>query len=53
MFRLLRYFSITSCISIAAAAIALGVLGRNTALQNLLDAGEAHNIALTRAFSFS
>src|SRR5712692_8719428 len=53
MFRLLRYFSITSCISIAAAAIALGVLGRNTALQNLLDAGEAHNIALTRAFSNS
>jgi PAS domain S-box-containing protein len=51
MFRLLRYFSITSLISIAIASIALGVFYRQMATRNLLELGEDHNIDMTRAFA--
>lgn len=50
-FRLLRYFSITSLISIVAVALVLGELYRHIALGNLLQMGERNNIALTRALS--
>ncbi|HSD61738.1 MAG TPA: ATP-binding protein [Burkholderiales bacterium] len=51
MFRLLRYFSITSLISIAVASIVLGVFYRHMATRNLLELGEDHNIDMTRAFA--
>lgn len=51
MFRLLRYFSITSLISIAIASIVLGVFYRHMATRNLLELGEDHNIDMTRAFA--
>jgi PAS domain S-box-containing protein len=51
MFRLLRYFSITSLISIVLASVALGVFYRQMATRNLLELGEDHNIDMTRAFA--
>lgn len=51
MFRLLRYFSITSLISILVASVALGVFYRHMAIRNLLELGEDHNIDMTRAFA--
>jgi PAS domain S-box-containing protein len=51
MFRLLRYFSITSLISIVIASVALGVFYRHMATRNLLELGEDHNIDMTRAFA--
>ncbi|HET9700617.1 MAG TPA: ATP-binding protein [Burkholderiales bacterium] len=51
MFRLLRYFSITSLISIAIASVALGVFYRHMAIRNLLELGQDHNIDMTRAFA--
>jgi diguanylate cyclase (GGDEF)-like protein len=51
MFRLLRYFSIASLISMALAAIVLGVLHHLFERNRLLELGENQNIALTRAFA--
>ncbi|HEX9179748.1 MAG TPA: PAS domain S-box protein, partial [Burkholderiales bacterium] len=51
MFRLLRYFSITSLISIVIASVALGLFYREMAIRNLLEIGEDHNIDMTRAFA--
>ena len=51
MFRLLRYFSITSLISILAAAFLLGVLYREIAVRDLQQLGERNNIALTGALA--
>ena len=47
MFRLLRYFSLTSLVSIAAVAVALGMLYRETAERSLVAMGESNNRALT------
>ena len=47
MFRLLRYFSLTSLVSIVAVAAALGWFYRDTALRSLIAMGESNNKALT------
>jgi diguanylate cyclase (GGDEF)-like protein len=47
MFRLLRYFSFTSLVSIVAVAAALGLFYRETAVRSLVALGEANNKALT------
>ncbi len=51
MFRLLRYFSIASLISMIVAAIFLGVVHRVFEADHLVKFGESHNIALTRTFT--
>ena len=51
MFRLLRYFSITSLISMVLAAIALSALHQLFEKDYLLRLGENQNIALTQVFS--
>ncbi|MFZ1375050.1 MAG: response regulator [Geothrix sp.] len=53
MFRLLRYFSLTSLISIAIAAAVLNLLYRRNALDNLVVMGEANNRALTQTLANS
>jgi len=47
MFRLLRYFSLTSLVSLAAVTAALGLLYREIAVGSLVAMGEANNRALT------
>ena len=47
MFKLLRYFSLTSFVSILAAAAALGYFYRDTAVRSLVVMGESNNNALT------
>jgi len=51
MFRLLRYFSIASFVSMVAAAIVLGILHQFFETSHLLRYGESRNIALTEAFA--
>jgi len=51
MFKLLRYFSIASLVSIVVASVLLGVLYRELAIRNLLEMGEDHNLDMTRAFA--
>ncbi len=51
MFRLLRYFSIASFVSMAAAAVVLGILHQFFETSHLLRYGESRNIALTEAFA--
>lgn len=51
MFKLLRYFSITSLIITAAAAAALGMFYRQQALEDLVELGESKNNALAQAFA--
>lgn len=53
MFRLLRYFSITSLIAFVAVAVILGELYHQTAVGDLVTMGENHNVALTQAFANS
>jgi diguanylate cyclase (GGDEF)-like protein len=53
MFRLLRYFSITSFISIVVAATVLGLFYRNLADHSLIETGEANNAALARSLANS
>ncbi len=53
MFKLLRYFSIASFISIAAAAALLGVFYRHTAVDDLLEMAENNNAALAATLSNS
>ena len=53
MFRLLRYFSIASLISMVLAAIALGAFHQLFEKNHLLKFGESRNITLTQAFSNS
>ena len=53
MFRLLRYFSIASLISMVLAAIVLGVLHQLFEKNYLLRLGESQNTTLTQAFSNS
>ena len=51
MFRLLRYFSIASLISLAAAAIVFAILDHIFEKNHLISYSESRNIALTQAFS--
>lgn len=53
MFRLLRYFSITSLIAFITVAVVLGKVYRRTAVSALISMGENHNVALTQAFANS
>ncbi len=51
MFRLLRYFSLTSLLVLALALLATLWLSHRAAIGRLLQLGEANNVALTRSFS--
>lgn len=53
MFRLLRYFSIASLITLVLAAVGLGALYRQIATRDLLELGESNNVALTQTFANS
>jgi hypothetical protein len=53
MFRLLRYFSIASLVSMVLATIVLGALYRNVATSQLLALGESNNVALAQIFANS
>ncbi len=47
MFKLLRYFSLTSLVSIVAVAAALGFFYRQSAVRSMVEMGESNNKALT------
>jgi len=49
MFRMLRYFSIASLLSILIAAVALTLLYRKVAMNDIVRLGEINNIALSQA----
>ncbi|MBI5430504.1 MAG: bifunctional diguanylate cyclase/phosphodiesterase [Nitrosomonadales bacterium] len=51
MFRLLRYFSIASLVSMVSAAVVLGALHQYYERDRLMEFGERQNVALTRAFT--
>ena len=53
MFRLLRYFSITSFIAFVFVAVLLGRLYESTAVHDVIEMGEDYNIVLTHAFANS
>jgi hypothetical protein len=53
MFKLLRYFSITSLIAFVIVATLLRVFYRQLVLNNLVEIAESKNVALTQAFSNS
>ncbi len=53
MFRLLRYFSIASLISMVLAAAVLGAIYRQLATRHLLELGESNNVALTQTLANS
>lgn len=51
MFRLLRFFSISSFIAFVVVTILLAILYRQSAINDLLTQGESKNVALTQVFS--
>lgn len=51
MFKLLRYFTITSLISIIVVAAFLGLFYRRSAVNDLITVGESRNVSLAQAFS--
>ena len=51
MFKLLRYFSITSFVAIGVVAALLGMFYRRIAVGNLLELGESNNVALTQSLA--
>jgi hypothetical protein len=53
MFRLLRYFSITSAVVFIIVMILLGVFYRQLLLNDLIEIAENKNVALTQSFSNS
>ena len=53
MFRLLRYFTLTSLVSIVVATSLLGWVYREVAVRSLVAMGESNNAALTRALANS
>lgn len=53
MFRLLRYFSITSFIAMAIVVAVLGIFYSRIALNDLRELAESKNVALTQAFANS
>ena len=50
MFKLLRYFSITSLLAFILVAALLGVVYRRAALNDLIEIEKSKNVALTQAF---
>jgi hypothetical protein len=50
MFRLLRYFSISSLVAFLIVTLLLGVLYRRTAIAELITQEESKNVAVTQAF---
>jgi len=53
MFKLLRYFSWMSFVTIVLASFLLGALYRHMVVNDLMEAGERKNVALTQAFANS
>ena len=53
MFKLLRYFSLASLASVVIVALLLGYFYRQSALRDLLESGERHNVALTQVLANS
>ncbi len=53
MFKLLRYFSITSLVAFIIVAVVLGQFYRQTAINALVTTEESKNVALTQAFANS
>ena len=53
MFKLLRYFSITSFVAIGIVAALLGMFYRRIAVGNLVELGENNNVALTQSLANS
>ncbi len=53
MFRLLRFFSITSLIAFVFVAVLLGKLYEKTAVHDVIEMGEDYNTVLTHAFANS
>ena len=53
MFKLLRYFSITSFVAMSITVILLGTFYRQVAIQQVIEMGESKNVELTMAFSNS
>ena len=53
MFRLLRYFSLTSFVSVVVVAAILGVFYRELAVHSLVTMGESNNRAITRVLANS
>ena len=51
MFRLLRYFSITSAVAILSVIVVLVVLYRHNAVSDLVEMAEAQNVVLARSFA--
>ena len=53
MFKLLRYFSLTSLLTFVVISVLLGVFYRRIAVSDLVALGENKNVSLTRAFTNS
>ncbi|HEY4719694.1 MAG TPA: ATP-binding protein [Candidatus Methylomirabilis sp.] len=53
MFRLLRYFSITSLVAFVIVTVLLAIFYRRTAVYDLIQVEESKNVALTQAFANS
>ena len=53
MFKLVRYFSITSFVAIGIVATLLGMFYRRVATGNLIELGENNNVALTQSLANS
>ena len=51
MFKLLRYFSLTSAVAILSVTIVLVMLYRQTAVNELIELAEAQNVGLARSFA--
>jgi signal transduction histidine kinase len=53
MFKLLRYFSLTSLLTFVVISVLLGIFYRRIVLGDLVALGESKNVALTQAFANS
>lgn len=53
MFKLVRYFSISSLLAFVIVAVFLGIFYRRLVLRDLVEIAESKNIALTQSFSNS
>lgn len=53
MFRLLRYFSVMSLLAFAVVTVLLGILYRQTAVNNLIELEETKNVVLTKSLANS
>lgn len=53
MFRLVRYFSITSLVAFVIVSVLLGLFFRQNSVSDLIALGESKNVALTQTFANS